>query len=115
MPLNRQRSLAGSIGFESRSIPPSFQLMNKPRLVAQFFRELNATRLAETEARKVKEKRLEPETVREIANFITTMAIAPADFTAVRSCPGKYDWGNPYAWLWLLHRAMNHHGKELFR
>ncbi|MBI2946786.1 MAG: hypothetical protein HYY23_04010 [Verrucomicrobia bacterium] len=76
---------------------------------------MNATRLAETEARKVEENRLEPETVREIANFTTTMAIEPADFIAVRTCPGKYDQGNPYAWLWLLHRAMNHHGKELFR
>ena len=89
--------------------------MNKPRLVAQFFRELNATQLAETEARNVSPESLEPETVKQIANFITTMAIAPADFTAVRTCPGKYDLGNPYAWLWLLHRAMNHHGKELFR
>lgn len=89
--------------------------MNKPRLVAQFFRELNATRLAKTEARKEEDNRLGPETVREITNFISTMAIVPADFAAVRSCPGKYDWGNPYDWLWLLHRAMNHHGKELFQ
>lgn len=89
--------------------------MNKPRLVAQFFRELNATRLVETEARKVSRASLEPETIKQIANFITTMAIQPADFTAVRDCPGKYDRGNPYAWLWLLHRAMNNHGKELFR
>jgi hypothetical protein len=38
--LNRQRSLAGSFGFESQSIPPALKLMNKPRLVAQLFREL---------------------------------------------------------------------------
>lgn len=86
--------------------------VNKPKRVAEFFKDLdNSREVVHVTAR----NEPLPETVRDIIQkFVDNEKITHADFLVVRSRPGDYD-KKCYAWLWLLHRAMNHHGKELFK
>lgn len=79
--------------------------------LAKFLRQL-----AQSDAAKraiVGNAKLPAAIVEDLCRYLKENGMTYGDLTALRNTPGKHERGNPYDWLWLLHRSMNHHRHEI--
>jgi hypothetical protein len=83
-------------------------LRKKLRLLCEFFANLNAEIVGDAEW----DETLTPELVARIRAYLAEHQIEPADLMAIRNRPGHWCHGNPYEWLWLLHRYLNHYRSQ---
>ena len=69
------------------------------RLICEWFSALNQSVSSRGESWETVEKRAFAE--------VEAQHFDRADLVAIRGCPGKWTRGNPYEWLWILHRYQN--------
>jgi len=74
-------------------------LRKRLRLICEWFAKLN-----ERTHSKNFYNGLSPEVIAEIE----AQEFDPADLMAIRDTPHRWTLGDPYLWLWLLHRYQNH-------
>ncbi len=93
-------------------------LSKKLRGICEHFKMLSQSDAHATAYEQAKRKDREdsnflaPVTVIAINNYIREHDITNGDLMTIRNTPGKWCRGNPYDWLWMLHRYTNKYSRQ---